>query len=71
MKNVKRIFAFIGVILLAGLYLITFILAFMKSDAAFTMFKATLACTVILPILIYTYVLVYKLLKDKNDHEKR
>lgn len=66
MKKSKRIFAIIGVVILAGLYVSTLILALIGSEQTTSLLKAAIACTILLPILLYGYILLYRLLK-KND----
>jgi hypothetical protein len=67
MKNVKRILAVLAIIFLVGLYISTLVFALMKSPAAYDLFKASIVCTVIIPILLYAYVLIYKLIKNKEN----
>ena len=63
-KLLKRILAWMGIILLAGLYLATFILSLMKSPTAQTLFTISLWCTV--PILGYAILLIYRVLNRKD-----
>ena len=60
MKNLKRLLALIGVILLAGMYILTLIFALTDNSAAGNMLMASLFGTVIIPVLIYAILLVYK-----------
>lgn len=60
MKKGKRIAALIGVALLIGLYLMTFISSFMAKPYAGGLFMASLFCTVVVPILIYGFLIIYK-----------
>lgn len=62
----KRIFAIIAIILLAGLYLATLIFSLMDSNLAFGMFKASLVMTFVIPILLYAMILVHKFLNKKK-----
>lgn len=64
MKKIKRILAVIGIIILAGLYLSTLIFAIIGSDDAMNWFKASVYATVVLPVLIWAYGLIYRLLKN-------
>lgn len=64
MKKVKRILAIIGVVLLAGLYLSTLIFAIIDSDDTMTLLKASIYSTIVVPVLIWAYGLVYRLLKN-------
>jgi len=64
----KRILALIGVILLASLYLSTLVFALIGTPLANDLFKASVVCTIMVPILLYAFTLVYRLL-DKKDEE--
>jgi len=67
MKSSKRLFAIIGIILLVLLYVATLVLAFADPTPGKSIFKAGLALCVILPILLYAYLLVYKHMRDKRQ----
>ena len=70
MKKTKRILAIIGIILLAGMYISTLVFAFIDHSKTLWMLKSSVACTILVPVLLYAYTLVYKLLKkdDDSDH---
>lgn len=53
MKNPRRILALAGVILLAGLYISSLILACIKSELAQGLLMTSLALTLILPVVIH------------------
>lgn len=63
MKKVRQIMALFGVILLLGLYIATLILAFLDKSKSLQSLKAAIVLTVILPVLIWAYTFIYKLLK--------
>ena len=63
--KLKRILAMIGAIILIGMYLITLIFAFIDPTAAKNWLMASVACTVIVPVLLYAYILIYRYLKKK------
>lgn len=67
MKKVKRILALIGVIILVGMYLLTLVVSIFESSFAQSLFFASLYCTMIVPIVIYGYELIYKIVKGKKD----
>lgn len=69
MKTLQRIFALAGAVLLAGLYIVTLVLAFMHSELAGALFRASFAFTILLPVLLYAMTLVYRLLKDRYKKE--
>ena len=59
----KRVVALLGVVILVGLYLITLILAFVDPTASKDWLKASIICTIIIPVFFYAYLLVYRNLK--------
>lgn len=63
MNKLKRILAMITVIILAVLYAATLIFALIDSPWAFSMFRVCIGMTVILPVLLYIYFWIYKVLK--------
>lgn len=69
LKRTKRILAWIGIVVLAGLYIATLVLAFLGSSMAQTLFRGAFAATILLPVLLYAMQLMYRLLKgdDKSD----
>jgi len=71
MKKTKRILALTGAILLAGMYLSTLVFALMKNENASNMLMASIVCTVIVPVLLYAYTLMYRVLKDRNEAQKK
>ena len=61
--KIKRVVALLGVVILVGLYLITLILAFVDPTATKDWLKASIICTIIIPVFFYAYLLVYRNLK--------
>ena len=67
--KIKRIYAIIAVVLLVALYGSTIVFALSDNPNAVYMFKASIFCTVIIPIILYSYILVYRVLgKKESDH---
>lgn len=64
MKKVKRMLAIIGIILLVSLYVITLVLALTDDPNTMAVFRASLYCTFLIPVLIWAYTFIYKLLKN-------
>lgn len=56
----QRILALAGALVLAGLYLAALILAFSGSSHAPRMLMAALFASIVLPVLIYVYQMVWK-----------
>lgn len=67
MKKTKRILALVCAALLILMYLITLVLAFLASPAAKGMLMAAIACTVVLPCLIYGILLIARILDNRQD----
>lgn len=75
MKKKTRIFALAGAVLLVLLYASTLIFAFMDTAFALSCLKASIAGTIIIPVLLYGYLLIYRIThKDeevKDEKEKK
>lgn len=68
----KRVLAVIGIIILAGLYISTLLFAIFDNPDTYIMFRASVAATIAVPVLLYAYIIIYRLLsnKTKDDPEK-
>ena len=62
----KRILALAGVVLLLAMYAATFIFAMMNSPASDDWFKASILATLVIPVLLYCYQLVFKHVKNSQ-----
>lgn len=71
MKNLKRILAVIGIIFLAGMYVITLALALTDNSIAGNMLMASLFATVVIPVLLYAFLLVYRWNHPKENVVER
>ena len=65
----KRIFAIIGVILLVSLYILTLVMALTDNTSTMRMLEASVLSTIIIPVLIWTYTFIYRLLNKKDDSQ--
>ena len=70
MKKLKQILALTGAVLLVCMYLATLIFALVDSPAAPGLFKASVAATILIPVLLYAFILITHLLKDRSDDQK-
>lgn len=59
--KIRRILALTGAFLLFGMYAGTILFAFLDHSATQGLLKASIACTFILPVLLYAYTLVYRI----------
>ena len=69
MKKAKQVLAILGIILLVSLYFITLICAVTDSTATMQVFMASVFATVVIPVLIWAYSFIYRLIR-KNSEEK-
>ena len=70
MKKTKRILALIGAILLLLMYVAAFIVTILDHTSDMRYWKTAMVATVIIPVLIWVYSFVYKLIKGSDDDEK-
>ncbi len=70
MKKAKRILAGAGAVLLFLMYLSTFIFSLIDHPAASALLRASIGCTILIPVLLYAGALLYRVLhydQDKDD----
>ena len=67
MEKGKRILAIIGIILLVALYGLTLFAAFFDNTDTMRYLTASIAATVVLPVLLWVYQMIYRLLRDRRD----
>ncbi|MEZ3423279.1 MAG: hypothetical protein K1W39_06155 [Lachnospiraceae bacterium] len=70
MDKFRRIFAAAGAVVLLGMYLLTFISAILATPATHALFLGSLSATIIIPIFLYAYTLIYKMVYKKKDEDK-
>ena len=70
MKKVKQIIAILVVVLLLGLYVITLIMAITDNSSTMSMFEASVVATILIPVLLWIYTFIYKLLKKYYGPDK-
>lgn len=70
MKKIKQILALIGVVILIGLYVSTLVCALSSSENFMNMLMASIYATVIIPVLIWAYTFIYRLVRKDSDDEK-
>lgn len=70
MNKLKRIFALAGAVLLICMYASTLVFALINSPAASDLLKASIAATILIPVLLYAYILVARLLKNHSENDE-
>lgn len=69
MKKLKRILAWIGIIVLLGLYLTTFLLGILGNESTKDLLLASIVCTVVVPVLLYAMLLVARVLSGSKKED--
>lgn len=69
MKKLKQITALIGVIALTGLYVSTLVLALIGSAEAINLLKVAVYATIVLPVLLWAYSFIYRMMKGKQNDD--
>lgn len=69
MKKSKRILALIAALLLVCLYGSTFVFAFFNTSVSLNLLKVSVALTILLPVLLYAYAMLYRLLKNRHSEQ--
>ena len=64
--KIKRLLALAAIIILAAMYLSTIVFALSDSPNADYWFKASIFCTVVIPVLLYGYMAIYKYVIKKD-----
>jgi hypothetical protein len=67
MKKIKRFAALICAILLFLMYVSTLVFAFIDKSRSLGLLKASVACTILVPVMSYAYILVYRLIHRNDD----
>jgi len=67
LKKVKRILAWVGIIVIAALYTATVILGIFGNENTFHLFLFSIIATFVVPVLIWAYTFIYNLLKKHGE----
>ncbi|MDF2907052.1 MAG: putative rane protein [Herbinix sp.] len=70
MSKVKRTAAIIGLILIVSMYLISFLSALFATEYSYGLFMASIFCTIVIPIMIYLFIAVYKMVHRKDEPQE-
>ena len=69
MKRIQRILALAGTVLLVVMYLLTLLSALLDQSSSMFWFRASVTCTILVPILLWGYTVIYRLAKGKDEKE--
>lgn len=67
MKKAKQTAAVISIILLVGMYVFTLISAIFDRSETMALLKTSVYCSIVIPVFLYIFLLITKLIKDKGN----
>lgn len=67
MKKIRQIAALIGIILLVAMYIVTLFAAIFDNPHTFTILKASIACTIIIPVVLWVMKIFLGIAKPDNS----
>ena len=70
MKKVKQILAILGIVLILGLNVFVVFAAGSASEDGMGMFGGAVVAMVMIPILLWIYLYIYKLLKKRQEDKE-
>lgn len=70
MKNIKQILAILGIVLILGVNLLLVFAAGTASEDNMGMFNAAIVTVILVPVLLWIYLYVYKLIKKRNEDKE-
>lgn len=65
--NLKKVCALVGLLILVGMYVLSFIAAFSKSENAFGLLMTSFALTFIIPLMMYCILAMVKEREKRTD----
>lgn len=71
MEKGKRILAIIGILLLVAMYGLTILAAIFDNTATMKYLAASIAATVIIPVLLWVYQFIYRMIRDRKDKDTK
>ena len=66
-KKIIRVFALIGAILLAGMYLVVLYLGLTANPSTQNVLMAAIGCTIVIPVLLYAMMLIARVLDNRQN----
>ena len=67
-KRVKQVLAIIGLVIIAGLYITTLILALTGNENTKQLFLVSIVCTIVVPLIMYIFTWAFKLAKGNTEN---
>ena len=70
MKKMKQILAILGIVLILGVNLLLVFAAGTASESNMGVFEAAVVAMILVPVLLWIYMYVYKLMKKRNEDKE-
>ena len=70
-KKWQRILALAGAVLLFGMYVVVLILGLTGNENTVGWLMAAIACTIIIPVLLYAMQMIARVLSGRQDEERK
>ncbi|MGN1154749.1 MAG: hypothetical protein ACI4TK_01080 [Agathobacter sp.] len=70
MKKAKQILAILGIVLILGINVLLVITAFGTTEDNTNIFNAAIVTVVLVPVLLWIYLYIFKLIKKNNKDEE-
>lgn len=70
-KSFQRAAAMLGVVFLAGMYILTLAAALLDHSAGQAWLKASITATFLVPVLLYAILLVERGLRERKDSDQK
>lgn len=69
MKNIKQILAILGIVLILGLNVLLVFAAGTASEDGMGMFGGAVVAVVMVPILLWIYLYIFKMIKRRREED--
>lgn len=70
MKKIKQILAILGIVLILGINILLVFAAGTASEDNMGMFNAAIVTVILVPVLLWIYLYIYKLIKKRDDDKE-
>ena len=67
MKRFRQILAMTGIVILVAMYALTLVFALTDNPNTMGFFKASIACTIFIPVVLYAFLLFHRLGHNKDS----
>ena len=71
MKKAKQILAILGIVLILGINVLLIFAAATATEDSTNIFNAAIVTVILVPVLLWVYLYVYKLIKKNSEDKKQ